>query len=96
LRESGTVFSPSFGATIDPDPLNKEFKAHLDRARLREQRFHDLRHTAATLMFSDDLPVHEVSATLGHSQTSTTLNVYAHVLPGGNGRAAVAMDRLLG
>jgi integrase len=55
-----------------------------------------LRHTAATLMLRDGLPVYEVSAVLGHSQTSTTLNVYSHVLPGANDRAAAAMERLLG
>ena len=82
--------------TIDPDRLNKHYKAHLVRAGLRDQRFHDLRHAAATPLLRDGLPVHEVSAVLGHAQTSTTLTVYSHVLPGGNDRAAAAMDRLLG
>ena len=95
-RESGAVFTTSIGTTIDPDRLNKHYKALLGRAGLRDQRFHDLRHTAATLMLRDGLPVHEVSAVLGHAQTSTTLNVYSHVLPGGNDRAAAAMERLLG
>ncbi len=94
--ESGAVFTTSIGTTIDPDRLNKHYKALLGRAGLRDQRFHDLRHTAATLMLRDGLPVHEVSAVLGHAQTSTTLNVYSHVLPGGNDRAAAAMERLLG
>lgn len=76
--------------------MNKEYKALLARAGLREQRSHDLRHAAATLMLRDGLSVHEVSEVLGHSQTSTTLNVYSHVLPDGNDRAAAAMDRLLG
>jgi integrase len=95
-RESGAVFSTSIGTTIDPDRLNKHYKSLLGRAGLRDQRFHDLRHTAATLMLRDGLPVHEVSAVLGHAQTSTTLNVYSHVLPGVNERAAATMERLLG
>ena len=95
-RESGMVFKTSIDTTIDPDRLNKEFKELLARAGLRDQRFHDMRHAAATLMLRDGLPLHEVSAVLGHSQTSTTLNVYAHVLPGANERAAAAMERLLG
>jgi integrase len=95
-RESGMVFTTSIGTSIDPDRLIKEYKALLSRAGLRDQRFHDLRHAAATLMLRDGLPVHEVSAVLGHSQTSTTLNVYSHVLPGANERAAAAMERLLG
>ena len=77
------------------DRRNDDYNTLLARAGLREQQFHDLRHAAATLMLRDGLPVHEVSAVLGHSQTSTTLNVYSHVLPGGNDRAAAAIDRLL-
>jgi integrase len=90
------VFTTRIGTAIDPDNLTKAYKALLKEAGLRDQRFHDLRHTAATLMRRDGRPVHEVSAVLGHSQTSTTLNVYSHILPGGNDRAAAAMDRLLG
>ena len=95
-RETGMVFTTSIGTPIDPDRLNKEYKALLIRAGLREQWFHNLRHTPATLMLRDGLPVHEVSTVLGHSQTSTTLNVYSHVLPGAHERAAAAMERLLG
>jgi integrase len=95
-RETGMVFTTSIGTPIDPDRLNKNYKVLLARAGLREQRFHDLRHAAATLMLRDGLPVHEVSAVLGHSQTSTTLNVYSHVLPGAHERAAATMERLLG
>ena len=90
------IFATQIGTAIDPDNLSKACKALLKGVRLRDQRFHDLRHTAATLMLRVGLPVHEVSAVLGHSLTSTTLNVYSHVLPGGNDRAAAAMDRLLG
>ncbi|MFM9105777.1 MAG: tyrosine-type recombinase/integrase, partial [Chloroflexota bacterium] len=78
------------------DNLTKHWKSQLAAAGLRDQRFHDLRHAAATLMIRDGLPITEVAAILGHSQTSTTLNVYAHVLPGANQRAADAMERLLG
>lgn len=95
-RANDYVFTSSVGTPLDPDNLTKQFKARLMAAKLREQRFHDLRHTAATLMLRDGLPVHEVSAVLGHAQTSTTLNVYSHVLPGANVRAAETMERLLG
>jgi integrase len=95
-RESGMVFTTPIGTAIDPDNLTVAYRALLKEAGLRDQRFHNLRHTAATLMLRDGLPVHEVSAVLGHSQTSTTLNVYSHVLLGGNARAAAAMERPLG
>lgn len=95
-HDTGYVFVSSIGTSIDPDNLTKQFKALLVGAGLRDQRFHDLRHAAATLMLRDGLPVHEVSAVLGHAQTSTTLNVYSHVLPGANQRASDTMERLLG
>ncbi|MCA9878275.1 MAG: site-specific integrase [Thermomicrobiales bacterium] len=95
-QETDYVFVSSIGTAIDPDNLSKQYKALLVGAGLRHQRFHDLRHTAATLMLRDGLPVHEVSAVLGHAQNSTTLNVYSHVLPGANERAANTMERLLG
>jgi integrase len=95
-RDSGHLFTSSIGTALDPDRVSKEYKALLKRAGLRNLRFHDLRHTAATLMLRDGLPLHEVSAVLGHAQTSTTLNVYSHVLPGTHERAAATMERLLG
>jgi integrase len=95
-REYDLVFTTPVGTAIDPDNLTKHWKAQLHAAGLRDQRFHDLRHAAATLMIRDGLPITEVAAILGHAQTSTTLNVYAHVLPGANQRAAEAMERLLG
>jgi integrase len=76
--------------------LSKQYKTLLKTAGLRDQRFHDLRHGAATLMIRDGLPVTEVSAVLGHAQTSTTLNAYSHVLPDAHERVAATMDRLLG
>jgi len=90
------VFTTPIGTAVDPDNLTKAYKALLKGAGLRDQHFHDLRHTAATLMLRDGLPVQEVSAVLGHFKTSTTLNVHLHVLPGANYRAATAMERLLG
>ena len=51
-------------------------------------RFHDLRHFVATYLFAQGEPIKLVSDQLGHSNATTTLNVYAHVLPGGR-RAAI-------
>ncbi len=93
---TGYVFVTPVGTPIDPDNFCKQFKNLLKAAELRDQRFHDLRHAAATLMIRDGLPVNEVSAVLGHSQTSTTLNIYSHVLPDAHERVAAAMERVLG
>lgn len=95
-EDSRFVFVTPVGTPIDPDNLSKHYKALLRASGLRDQRFHDLRHAAATLMIRDGLPVNEVSAVLGHSQTSTTLNVYSHVLPDAHRRVADALERILG
>jgi len=95
-HDTGHVFVTPIGTPIDPDNCSKAFKALLASKGLRDVRLHDLRHTAATLMIRDGLPVNEVSGVLGHAQTSTTLNVYSHALPDSNARVAAAMERLLG
>ena len=90
------LFTTPHGTGIDPDNLYRMFKALLGRAGVRDVRFHDLRHTAASLMLASGLPVNVVSEVLGHAQTSTTLNTYAHALPGAHRQVADAMQRLLG
>ncbi len=57
-------------------------------------RFHDLRHTAATLMLLEGIHAKVVSERLGHATVAFTLDTYAHVLPSMGKEAAAAMDRL--
>lgn len=57
-------------------------------------RLHSLRHTAATLLMSEGVPVKVTSELPGHSDITTTLRIYSHVLPGMHEAAAGAMDRL--
>jgi len=52
-----------------------------------------LRHAAASLLLADGLPITAVSAMLGHALTSSTLNTYAHALPGADRLTAEAMER---
>ena len=58
-------------------------------------RFHDLSHTAASLMLNYGIPVLIVSRRLGHSKPSITLNVYGHLIPSKQEEAAQLMDDLL-
>ena len=58
-------------------------------------RFHDLRHTAATLLLAQGVDPRTIMDTLGHSQISLTLNTYSHVLPGLQAAAAEALDSIL-
>jgi integrase len=74
----------------------RSFKRHLVKAGLsRTVRFHDLRHTAATLLLASGINVKVVSEMLGHSNVSITLRIYAHVLPHMQQSAVAAMDNLL-
>ena len=59
-------------------------------------RYHDLRHGAAGLLLSQNVPVPVVSNYLGHANSSITLRVYAHMIEGMDGMAATAMDDVLG
>ncbi len=97
--ESGLdlVFPNRFGGIMIPHNITKRsFKRHLVKAGLsREVRFHDLRHTAATLLLAAGVNVKVVSEMLGHSNVSITLNIYAHVLPHMQQSAVTAMELLL-
>jgi integrase len=66
----------------------------LKRADLPEIRFHDLRHTAATLLLLQGIHPKIVSEMLGHSTVSMTLDTYSHVLPDMQRDATAAFDRL--
>ena len=77
------VFCTSIGTHLNPtrDMLD-QLKALLKKAGLPEIRFHDLRHSAATLLLSVGVHPKVVQEILGHSQISVTMDVYSHVLPG--------------
>ena len=59
-------------------------------------RFHDLRHTTATLLLAQGVDARTIMETLGHSQVSLTLNTYSHVLPALQEAAADKIDAILG
>lgn len=94
-RENGFVFTTRVGTPLDPWGVIKAFKALLRSAGLPNIRFHDLRHTAATLLLAQGVDPRTIMATLGHSQISLTLNTYSHVLPAMQRDAAEKINRLL-
>lgn len=75
--------------------LQRMFTPILQRAHLPLIRFHDLRHTAATLLLVQGIHPKVVSEMLGHSTVSMTLDIYSHVLPDMQKDATQALDRLL-
>ncbi|HEX2180673.1 MAG TPA: site-specific integrase, partial [Rubrobacteraceae bacterium] len=97
VRISGWVFPSATGTPIGHQNLRKRsWKPLLERAGLPHSvRFHDLRHTCATLLLSSGIPIKVVSEMLGHASVAITLDTYSHVLPDMQESAAKAMDEAL-
>lgn len=94
-QEHGLVFTSRIGTPTDGRNLHTEFKRILRTAGLPPVRFHDLRHTAATLLLTQGVSPRTIMETLGHSQISLTLNTYSHVMPALQEEAAHKMDAIL-
>jgi integrase len=90
------VFTNEVGGALDGRNLRQRaFARLLQRARLPAIRFHDLPHTAATLMLLQGVNVKVVSERLGHSSVAFTMDRYAHVLPSMQREAATALSKAL-
>lgn len=67
------------GGLIRPNRVTQRFADLIRQYGLRKIRFHDLRHTFASILINQDVPLLNVSTFLGHSDLSTTANIYAHL-----------------
>jgi len=95
-EDIGLMFTTRVGTPMGRQELvTRSFKPLLRRAGLPNIRFHDLRHTCATLLLSKDVHAKFVQELLGHATISITLDTYSHVLPGMGDAAASAMDSAL-
>lgn len=95
-EDNDLVFPNEIGRPMDAgNILRRSFWPLLEKAGLPHIRFHDLRHSAATLLLSRGIHPKIVSEMLGHSQISVTLDVYSHVLPTMQREAVEAMDEIL-
>jgi integrase len=78
-KEHGLVFPSEVGTPIEPRNLSRHFKSVLKKVGLPlTTRFHDLRHSCATMMLAQGIPLQDVSAVLGHSSISITADIYDH------------------
>ncbi|GGT66768.1 tyrosine-type recombinase/integrase [Streptomyces purpureus] len=78
-QQTGHVFTTPQGRTVDPTNLTRAFKTLLRKACLRRIRFHDLRHSTATLLLEQGIELVVIKELLGHAHIGVTAAVYAHV-----------------
>lgn len=94
-RDRDLVFCREDGSPVPPDAFSKTFKRWVGRLRLPYLRFHDLRHTWATLALRAGVHPKVVSERLGHSTVAFTLDVYSHAIPAMQAEAADAVAALV-
>ncbi len=96
-QDQGLIFTTQVGTPVNRHNLySRNFKPLLEKAGLPHTvRFHDLRHTCATLLLSKNVNPKVVSEMLGHANVTVTLDTYSHVLPHMQDGAVDAMDSSL-
>ena len=94
--DQGLVFASEIGTPLNRHNVNgRSFKPLLVRAGLPEIRFHDLRHTCATLLLGKEVHPKFVQELLGHATIAITLDTYSHVLPGMGDQTRQAIEDVL-
>jgi integrase len=93
--DRGLVFTTASGAPLNPSNIrNRNLRRLTGKAGLPKIRFHDLRHTCATLL-SKNVHPKIVQEMLGHATVAITLDTYSHILPGMGDQAAAALEDAL-
>jgi integrase len=96
-EDSGLVFATGKGTPIDSQNIiNRYFKPLLKRAQLPDIRWHDLRHTYATLLLARGTHPTYVQKSLGHASVQLTLDRYSHWMPSMGRNTAEGIDEALG
>ena len=92
----GHVFTDKLGKPLHPEIFSIRFHVLAEEARLTKKiRLHDLRHTCASILFSQGVPVPVVARILRHASPATTMSTYAHMLPGADAEATAALSAAL-
>ncbi len=96
-QDRGLVFTNRLGQATEPIVLHRDYKALLEKAELPvTMRFHDLRHSAASLLLAQGVSPKMIADLLGHSRIGITMDLYSHILPAMRRDTADAMDQILG
>ena len=75
----GYVFVNELGERMRPNYLTEYFPKYIAKHGMPKMRFHDLRHSCASLLLANGVPLKQIQEWLGHSDFSTTANIYAHL-----------------
>ena len=84
------------GEPRNPTAVYHRFQLILERSHCKKIRFHDLRHTFATMALENGMDIKTLSAMIGHISAETTLNIYSHITDTMQQQAAVRIDREIG
>lgn len=95
LRLDDLVFANIEGKPLDPGVVSHSFARVVKRAGLENVRFHDLRHTFASLMLLKGAKPKVISEALGHSSVAFTMDVYSHIIDGMQQDAMALLDEVL-
>ena len=93
--ESEYIFVNDMGAPYQPNYVTQHFKLILRKNHLRNIRFHDLRHTCASLLLKNGVPMKDIQEWLGHSSYNTTANIYAHLDTSSKNTSASKMSNVV-
>jgi len=95
-HDSGLMFTSTIGTPlIYKNMMDRDFKPLIAAAKVPAIRFHDLRHTAASLLICNKVPIFFVSRILGHARESITSGIYGHLIPGAMVGIGDMMDELI-
>ncbi|MSQ21741.1 MAG: site-specific integrase [Dehalococcoidia bacterium] len=94
-QDTGLVFTTETGEPLRDTSVTKAFQRVLLTAGLRHQRFHDLRHAAASFLLAQGFEMRQIMGILGHSSIALTANLYTHLMPAVKQEASARMDAML-
>jgi integrase len=94
-KESNLVFTTEFGTPLEPRNFYRKHSRILEKANLRHVRFHDLRHSFATVLLQAGENPENLRDLLGHSKTSTTMDIYSHSTVEGKERAISRLSQII-
>jgi len=94
VGRQGLIFTTRTGRHIHPNNISGYLRKDLEAAGLPRVRFHDLRHSLATIMAADGAHVAVIAGMLGHANPTTTLSTYTHFVPGMQSMAVSCLNEM--